>query len=798
MTRGGLVIGLGGVGVRVVARVRQAIASSGMGRVPDNLRLSAFDVLKPAPGTGKLTPAYHFLVQIPPAGTEDEALAPRAAARQALLRDLERGTIASLTLQNLAVNLEGLRKAGCDKADVFLTCSSFGSTGTAWLLDMAYLVRHLAQSRLKVRVHALLVLPEAFERLFYPTQAMLTTNFVTLNELVAFQRERSWEKGFSLYAGKYIGSLPGLLTVRPFDTIQVIDGQEMATSPEAGAIPAAADGILCQLDAQVSAVLEEAAQLSGPSGTGAFSSFGVFTLVHPTRLLLDQSIQRLLLGTVDQLIPTEKNPDTGRPTGIAVPVNHRPDNPYGNLEIWMGNASSSGVLQDVLREAAMLADRSGGARLSWAGELADRSLENWKRALYQVEGSEKYIPQGDEMPESLQPLVACHLRRFLQCLSQRIANPQASLGAPLEYLEMLERAFSAYLQDLDRAVEDWKRRGEHSENEALKKSVADARKDWEGKRTSLFSRIAPQGVTGAQERFINARQSQLHYRQREAVAAAITQCVVALMSLTHQLAEFYRSASQALAFAQDSVYNTALDRLTRLDREIKFETAVRTQQIVVDTGYESRQAGLVFTEFGQLLNRAILHGLEGLEGSVNWEKGIASPAFNLREADPHNEAVNLASPELSVEQMALLLTRYLSQWFASELMRIQPDNNVIHFLNYLDPRADRLGSRLAQGSCAALKTVTPLFSKRTFIFAPEAAGVTGPLTFEPSFAQQMKGEVEHQLGDVFVVQTQDNDRLTLFRFFDAVGLDNLVSFHNSVPRKIDPQELKRYVLWNIA
>jgi len=236
----------------------------------------------------------------------------------------------------------------------------------------------------------------------------------------------------------------------------------------------------------------------------------------------------------------------------------------------------------------------------------------------------------------------------------------------------------------------------------------------------------------------------------------------------------------------------------RLEREIKFETAVRTQQIVVDTGYESHQTGLVFTEFSQLLNRTIQHSLEAVETGVNWEKETACLTFNLRDAESQGAAVNLASSELSAEQMAVLLTRYLSQWFASELIRIQPDHNVIHFLNYLDPRADRLGSRLAQGSAAALKTVTPLFSKRTFIFAPEAAGVTGPLNYEPTFAQQMKGEVEHQLGDVFVVQTPDNDRLTLFRYFDAVGLDNLVSFHNSVPRKINPQDLKNYMLWNIA
>ena len=129
-------------------------------------------------------------------------------------------------------------------------------------------------------------------------------------------------------------------------------GWRLNTSPEAGAIPAAADGILSQLDAQVAGALEELAAQWPPEGANVFSTFGMFSLVYPTRLVLEQAIQRLLIGTVDQLIPLEKNPDSGRPIRPGRTNAPAPGRPYGRLDAWLPNPARSGILEDILREDA--------------------------------------------------------------------------------------------------------------------------------------------------------------------------------------------------------------------------------------------------------------------------------------------------------------------------------------------------------------------------------------------------------------------------------------------------------------
>lgn len=791
MSRGGLIIGLGGAGLRVAARVRQVLASSGQARMPETIRLLAFDVHKPAPATGRLPQSYYFLVQLPQPEQTDPASA-RPAAREALLADLTQGAVSSLTLRGLAAQLDALRRAGVTHLETFLVCTSFGSTGSAWLVDFAYLVRHLTANRMRVRVHAVLLAPEAFERAFFPTPAHQLTNFVVLKELESLQRARNWDSGVSLYGGKHLGSLPGLLKRAPFDTVQVVDAQELGAAPEAGAIPVAADGILCQLDAQAAAVLDEAAQFAQPISERVFSSFGVFSLVYPTRLALEQTVQRLIIGSIDQYLPLEKNADTGRPLRLSEPMHLRPDDPYGKLEVWVTDPHHSGVLQEILREGSAGDGRSTATRRALVDEMIARSLEQWKALFYQCEGAEGYLPQGDLLPEPMEPLVTCHVRVYLRALARRIANPDQRLGAPLEYLQKLEQALGAYLQDLDAAVDAWRDRGETSENEALQRSLGDARKDWETRRTSLLGRLMPNAAQDAQERYIQARQSQARYKQRETIVGGIVQAVSAMRLLTHRLLELGQRLLRSLALLPDSVYNVALDQSQRLEREMRFESAVRSQQLVVDQGYETRQSRLVFGEFGARLANQIAGSIEGLGRTLDWDASEQRLPFQVSDPNLEGEGVLLDDPQTPPEQLAALVTRALSFHFGSALVRIQPDNSVLNFLSYLDPRADRLAGRLVNGSAPAARLLTSVQARRSFLFSPQATSQAGT-----TYSQTLLGELQLHLGDVYVFQTPDPDRLTLFRYYDGLGLDNLLTIHNSEPRTLDPAQLRPYVLWNL-
>lgn len=791
MSRGGLVIGLGGVGTRVVGRVRQILAASVESRPPDSIRLLAFDLRKPVPATGRLPQSYHFLIQVPP--VDVPAGAPvRQAARAALLADLAQGVTSSPVLRGLATQLEALSRTGVSQADVFLVSSSFGATGSAWLVDMAYLIRHLAGNRLKVRIHAVLITPEAFERAFFPSQAHHLTHYVVLRELELWQRERSWEQGASLYGGKPLGGLPGVLTRRPLDSVQIVDGQELNTAPEAGVIPLAAEGILCQLDPQASAVLEEAAQLAGVQGTKVFSTFGVFTLLYPERLALEEAVQRLIIGTLDHWLLLEKDPNTGRPLRLAEPLHLRPDDPYGKLEAWITDPHHSGILQEVMREADLLARRDQPARRAALQTMESRSLEEWKAILFQCEGAESLLSQGNALPEPLQPLINRHGLVFLQEIARRVANPEPRLGAPFEYLRKLEQALAAYLQDLDSVLERWHERGEYAEHESLVRTLQEARRSWEQRRDSLLGRLMPQAAQEAQERYIQARQIQAQYKQREAVLRGILDSASLMHSLTHQLLVFGERLVNALALISDSVYNMALDQSLRLEREKRFEAAIRAQQLVLDQGYETRRSQLVFDAFRQELAMQLTLAIEEL--AEREPSPHQTPVLPFRVADPDQggEKVALDDPSLSAEQLAGLLTRVLTQHFTDALLAVQPENSVLGFLHYLDPRADHLGKGLVAGATPAARLLTPVPARRNFLFAPSAGSVT-----TSAYAQTLLGELQHHLGDVYVFQTENPERLALFRYFDGLSLDHLLSFHQSEPPTGDSSSLRPFLLWKI-
>lgn len=779
--RGGLVLGLGGTGLRVAARVRQVLLSGGAGRVPDTIRLLAFDVRKPAAATAKLPQSQQFLVEIPP--LEASSLPPRRAARQALLQDLALGAASSLALRGIAAQLEALRRAGADSLEAFLVCSTFGGTGSAWLLDMAYLLRHLTHNRLALHVHAVLLTPSAFERAFFPSAAQQLTSDAVLTELNALQLREDWAAGVSIYGGKYIGGLPGRLSAPPFDSLQVLDGADLNTSPEAASLPAAAEGILCQLDPAFTSFWDEPPR-PALHRAGAFSTFGVSSLAYPSRLVLEGAIQRLLLGAVDHLFPLAKNADTGRPEHLAEPSHPRPDDPYGKLEAWLPAERIPGLLEDALRVAAALAEPSTGPHLEFKEQLAARSPSGWAALFGRCPGFEA----SKLDPSALRPAMECHLRAFLQALGWRLSTPDPRLGAPLEYLQKLERALSAYLQDLDWAVEEWRRKGEHSESEDLRRTLAEARKEAVARTTSLLGRLVPASAQEAHARFEAARQTHARYRQREAYVAAAVQAAALMRVITHRLLLFSQRALRALALEPGSVYNTALDQSARIERDLRFEAAVRSQQLVIDQGFETRQSHLVFDEFTRRLAGAIASGVESIAEAVDWQTGDARLPFRVTDPARESESVLLDDPDLPIDRLAGVLTRALSFHFAESLLHSRPENSVLNFLSYLDPQAPRLAARLTSGCTQQARLLHAVAPRRSLLFMPRGSSTSGS-----AYAQALIGELYAQIGQLQVYQTANPDRLTLFHFYAGLELENLLAFQQGAPGA----DLTEYTLWNL-
>jgi hypothetical protein len=788
MSRVGMVIGLGGIGVQVVHRIRNVLASGPGGKVPDTLRLLAFDILRPHAATGRLGMPYYFLVRLPP--VEGSLLPGRQSSRQALIQDLEKGGPSSLVLRGLSINIEALRRSGANTVDIFLVSSSFGSTGSAWLLDMAYLCRYFSKGRMPLEVHALLIAPEACQKVFEINAAHRLTNFAVLKELESFQKERDWSKGFSLYEGRYIAGMTGLLNAAPFASVQIIDGEGLSGQPEISAIPAAADGILCQLDEQTGQMLRQARQSRIASARSAqsrsiFSTLGVQSLTRPNRLLAESGVQRAILGLVESLLPVNKDPASERPVGLYQPDFLLENDPYSNLEHWLGWKETSGVMSDIFYQNGLSLQQ----RQEWVNRLADRDINQWKAALFQVKDSENLVP-ATGIPESTAPLIQGHFRSFLHALAEKSLHLNENPAGPLEYLSQYELILTDYIADLGRAEEQLRRQGKHSEAPAVRQAVEGTRRDWDTKRSSNWSRLFPQQLEEAQERYIDAKQNQVTYQQREALMGAVRRSASLMLTLTRKLIELYRYYTTTLALSPDSLYNTTLDHLLRVDRELDTERSILCQRLVIDENYEERQIHAVFDRLLDRIFPAIANMLEGIENHVDWVANTVQIHATLKSSNLTDGLLDLADRSREPEELAGILSRYLNREVGEEMSAALSGNTILNFIGYLNPRAEQLGADLVSRSAPLAKTIIPPAVQLAFLFSPapdEAERIP--------YLRELVYELYQNFNEMYQIGSDDPDRITLFRRFDGLSLDNLVTFLQSVPKRLDPAELKPFVLW---
>ena len=790
MSKIGMVIGLGGIGVEVVHRIRDILASSPSGKVPDSLRLLAFDVLRPNLATGRLGQPYYFLVRLPPG--EKGQPTSRLEARQVLIQDLEKGGPSSLVLRGLSINIDALRRGGANTVDIFLVSSSFGATGSAWMLDMAYLCRYYSKGRMAIDVHALLITPDACQGTYQLNRSHHLNNIAVLKELESFQKERDWSAGISLFDDRYIAGMPGILNSPPFASVQVLDGFGLSGQPEISSIPAAADGILCQLDEQTGQILRQARanRPAGRSGQTAnvFSTLGVLTVTRPTRLLVEAGIQRAILRLVDSLLPVGHDLASGRPVSLTTSAPPLGGAPSSDLAHWLGWKETSGVMEDVFTQGGL---DSPQARQDWVNRLARRDTLEWKVTLFRVADIENTIPVSGASETTI-PLIRCHFRAYLRALAAKTRALDGKPAGVLEHLTLLDQTLTDYIADLGRAEEVLRRQGNHSEAPAVRLKVEETRRDWESKRTSNWSRLFPQQVEEAQERHIQARQAQVTFQQREVLLGAVRKSASLMLTLTRKLITLYQFYTNVLALARDSLYNTTLDRLQRVKRELETEHSIRCQRVVIDETYEERQIYTVTYQQIELIFPAIAKVLERVEHSVDWLADSLQIFAPLRGLNITEGLLDLADVNREPEEIAGRLSRYLNRDLSEQMVTAHSGNTILNFINYLNPRPRQLGAEMVTRSAALAKTLISPSVQIAFLFTPDLDA-----TEHIPFMHELVYELYQNFNEMYQIESGDPDRITLFRRFDELSLDNLETYQQSAPGNMDSSDLKPFVLWRL-
>jgi len=391
MYRPALVIGLGGTGVLTLRHLKAHLRASKERALPPQVKLLALDTVKDekqsAQTSGEtqiaalrteLEPGeyywvggdvYDFARQVdrgdhPHIGSWFQARAyleslPRASftlergagqlrqfGRLAVFYDVSapaRSSIYNLLSRAIA----DIRKTGFFASiDVFLVASVAGGTGAGMFVDMAYLVRQVAQydHQLSARLRGFLVLPEAFSAIPGGVKpAMRARSYACMRENKRFMVDFQYEHGYPMYyhdSGQG-GVWHSAIQTKLFDFLYHVDGQSQRSPltnvlPEYGVTAAIADAVAAMLDKpgegeedvydrHTSNVIAQASQLGLQLGDGRTTSFdsavGGFSLILPMHHVTEWLAHRLALEAMDALLTPDKKDEDGYPTALSLDAN---------------------------------------------------------------------------------------------------------------------------------------------------------------------------------------------------------------------------------------------------------------------------------------------------------------------------------------------------------------------------------------------------------------------------------------------------------------------------------------------
>jgi len=363
MTGPALIIGLGGTGVLTLTQIKTQLLTQGRGQLPSSVHLLAFDSVQEqelSPGTAResvtgvpLEPGeyywiggevYNYVREIAQGKYPNvsswfladvflETL-PRAIfvlqrgagqlrqfGRLALFRDVSAPSMSTIanavnrTISNI------LRAEPVQVLDVFLISSLVGSTGTGLLIDVAHLVRKIAENdySLPSMVHAFLVLPEAYSVIPRGvTSGMRARAYATMREVQRFAIDAPYESGYPMYyhgRGGEGGIWRSRVKRAVFDSIYYLDGQRSInpltlTQPEYGVVPAISDAIVAMLNdlsvyhqhrMSVADTALHYAKLPTPHG-----AIGTYSIVLPMDQIVKLLSCRLALSVLGVIMVSEE------------------------------------------------------------------------------------------------------------------------------------------------------------------------------------------------------------------------------------------------------------------------------------------------------------------------------------------------------------------------------------------------------------------------------------------------------------------------------------------------------------
>lgn len=820
MTHSTLVIGLGGIGMKVVSRLKHLQEDT----MPENLFLLAFDLRRSFRGThrlgtGALTPGEYFLlggdltafIRQTAAGQQLPNLRPQTArlleqyppeaynltisqpcsrllARLALLEDFSHGPKGSTVWKACANVLAKMRQVGRGPVDIYLVSSTFGNTGSAWLVDLAAFFRQMAISGYPARIHALLAAPDGLEPAVKLSPENHLNNFSTFKELEYLQCRVNWPAGYLLYGGTGLGGLPPLLRAKPFDTLQVVDGHAFeGKDPDFGMIPAVVEGLLAQMDEQTTELMEALHHQTrvGFKPDQVFSSFGVNALVYPARLLERQSARQLVMAAVETLFPLQRDPSTGRPLRLAEEQSGPALRDAGVLARWLLSGRASGVLEEITRQAASVLSTNPATSENWANELMGRTPADWKRIISQLDAPPQLSEDVNTWQAVLQQTSLAHTQVFLETAARQIAQLGETGLHPLAVFERLDEIIPFYIKNLDQVEQTWKLEGAHSECEAVRKAMADARRDLDQRRNGSLLRKLGSSQEETQRRFDVARQLVEGYQQREMLLGACRSAARRILAAVRRLLIQYRALARLAALSNDSFYNQALDESEFLARELRFEGSIGSQSLVYDPSFESRQMRGVFDEFlAEVIRNASQYMQQAAAGLPVGEDDPRLPSCWASAAEA-SEQIDLADPALEPAQAAPGLYRRWVQQLEAGLRSTRPENAVTNFLNYLDPRAPHLAETLAENVSPLASMLTTPYAAASLLFMSE-----NNTPYFQAFTQELSMRIPGLRG----TPARDPYRMVLFRWVEGLGLDNLNAFHLSVPRREETERLKDHLI----
>ena len=384
MTRPAVIIGLGGTGQWVTTYVKKDLLEIGKGKLPDNVRLLAFDTMPQAtaeteraggekevkvgtvrletgiefihlggnafglakqvrdgkyPHIGSWFDADHYLRTLPPAAFNlaEGSGQIREFGRIAVFHDLT-SPAASELWQRLYTAIQRA-KQGVDQEtqlEVIIVGSLAGGTGAGMLVDIPLLLRAIASEAVggNYIVRGFFVLPRAFRQVTGKKKdRMLARAFATWRELDRFMIV---DKDLGLRRMDYHGSYRAFqldIEKRVYDVCYLIDSARprntlLDVDPEQGVFPSIADAISAILDSTAGQAYTQwvtsqlAESFSRRPGVPMYSAIGTYTLKVPIYYIVQEQSHNFALDILERLLGTEKD-DEGRVINLAPPNRNR-------------------------------------------------------------------------------------------------------------------------------------------------------------------------------------------------------------------------------------------------------------------------------------------------------------------------------------------------------------------------------------------------------------------------------------------------------------------------------------------